>query len=91
MANANQSTAAPENLPPVYPRSENRLSGGDYCVVGALLLLYAAIGVFYGLMKESYTRSQAAYFLGGRQLGIAPVALSLIVSFFSAINIVRYL
>ena len=73
---------------PIYPKSNNRLSTWDYSVVGALLVVSAFVGVYYGVIRGKQNQSQAAYFLGERQLGIAPVAMSLMASFFSALTLV---
>ena len=73
---------------PVNPRSHNRLTVWDYAVVGVFLLVSASFGVYYGVVRGRQNQSQAAYFLGERQLGIAPVALSLMASFFSALTFV---
>lgn len=75
--------------PPLYPRSHNRLTVWDYVVVAVFLVVSASFGVYYGIIRGRQNQSQAAYFLGERQLGIAPVAFSLMASFFSALAFVR--
>ena len=75
----------------LYPKSNNRLSAWDYSVVGALLVVSAFVGVYYGVIRGKQNQSQAAYFFGERQLSIAPVAMSLMASFFSALTLVSVL
>ena len=72
----------------IYPKSYNNLTVWDYSVVGALLIVSASLGIYYGVIKGTQNQSQAAYFLGERQLGIAPVAMSLMATFFSALTLV---
>ena len=73
----------------VYKKTENRLSGWDYSVVGALLLGSALFGVYFGILRRKRNDSQAGYFLGDRRLGMTPVAMSLMATFFSALTLVR--
>ncbi|CAB3362933.1 Hypothetical predicted protein [Cloeon dipterum] len=58
----------------------------DLCVFGAMLLASAAIGCYFGLFRGGQ-RSAVDYLMGGRQMGMLPVALSLVASFISGISI----
>lgn len=89
MEREKQSSLSPTLFPKtIYPRSFNKLTVWDYSVVGALLVVSAFLGIYYGVIKGTQNQSQAAYFLGERQLGIAPVAVSLMATFFSALTLV---
>jgi len=64
------------------------LSAADYAVFAICLAISAGIGIFFAVM-ESRNKSAGTedYLLGGRQLGMVPVALSMSVSFMSAITV----
>ncbi|KAK3087770.1 hypothetical protein FSP39_010429 [Pinctada imbricata] len=61
----------------------------DYILFGAVLLVSALIGVFY--MCKEYLASKNAtaddVLMGGRDIGIFPIAMSLMASFMSAITV----
>lgn len=57
----------------------------DYAVFGIILGLSAAIGLFYAI-KDRY-KNEDEYLLGGRNLSVFPVALSLMASFISAVTL----
>lgn len=59
----------------------------DYAVFAGLLLVSLAIGVYYGVFKRSQMRTTEDYMLGGRQMSVFPMAMSLIASFMSAITL----
>jgi Na+/proline symporter len=58
----------------------------DYVVFSIMLLISATIGIYFGCTggKQSTTKE---FFMADRQMGIAPVALSLLASFMSAITL----
>ena len=56
----------------------------DYCVFGGTLLMSLMIGVFYAF-RGKHTNEEML--LGNRQLRVLPVAISVMVSFLSAIMI----
>lgn len=63
------------------------LTTWDYVVFGLTLGLSAAIGVFYAIKDRKQQDDMEDYQLGGRDLSKVPVALSLSVSFMSAITV----
>ncbi|XP_013420288.1 sodium-coupled monocarboxylate transporter 1 isoform X2 [Lingula anatina] len=65
------------------------LVAADYIVFGVLMFMSAAIGIFYSLVggRQKTTKE---YLLANRQMGLVPIALSLLVSFQSAIMILGY-
>ncbi|XP_049834472.1 sodium-coupled monocarboxylate transporter 1-like isoform X2 [Schistocerca gregaria] len=61
------------------------LGAVDYAVFGCMLLVSAAIGVYYGFFARS--SGADAYLVGGRSMSTIPVSLSLIASFISGITL----
>ncbi|XP_071075132.1 sodium-coupled monocarboxylate transporter 1 isoform X2 [Dasypus novemcinctus] len=59
---------------------------GDYVVFAAMLLVSAAIGIYYALAGGGQQTSQD-FLMGGRSLSALPVALSLTASFMSAVTV----
>lgn len=61
----------------------------DYVLFAAVLVMSALIGVFY--MVKEYRATHAAtsddVLMGGRDIGIFPIAMSLMASFMSAITV----
>ncbi|XP_033018552.1 sodium-coupled monocarboxylate transporter 1-like [Lacerta agilis] len=58
----------------------------DYVVFGAMLLISAAIGVYYAFAGGGQKSSQE-FLMGGRSMSALPVALSLTASFMSAVTV----
>ncbi|XP_039210033.1 sodium-coupled monocarboxylate transporter 1-like [Crotalus tigris] len=58
----------------------------DYVVFGVMLLISAAIGVYYAFAGGGQ-RSREAFLMGGRSMTALPVALSLTASFMSAVTV----
>lgn len=61
----------------------------DYVLFAAVLAVSALIGVFY-MVKEARAAKQATaddVLMGGRDIGIFPIAMSLMASFMSAITV----
>ena len=56
----------------------------DYCVFGATLLLSLLIGVYHAVRGK---QTNEDLLLGGRSMSVLPVAVSIMVSFLSAILI----
>lgn len=52
----------------------------DYGIFVALLLLSSLIGVYYGFVAKKKQDSTDEYLLGGKEMGLLPIAISLIVS-----------
>ncbi|KAL3876940.1 hypothetical protein ACJMK2_034719 [Sinanodonta woodiana] len=57
----------------------------DYCVMAAFLLFSLALGLYYGCWKKQTTPEE--YLLGNRKMHLIPVALSLLVTYASAISV----
>ncbi|KAK7862023.1 hypothetical protein R5R35_002161 [Gryllus longicercus] len=57
----------------------------DYAVFAFMLLLCAAIGVYFGFFAGA--RSADDYLMGGRSMGVVPISMSLIASFISGITL----
>lgn len=62
-----------------------RFHVADYIVMAFFLLVSSAIGIYYGFFKKQTTTEE--YLLGGRQMHLLPVALSLLVTYQSAISV----
>ncbi|XP_071111655.1 sodium-coupled monocarboxylate transporter 1-like [Haliotis cracherodii] len=61
----------------------------DYCIFIGLLAASALIGVYYVIKEKWQTKMATAddILMGGREMGIFPVAMSLIASYMSAITV----
>ncbi|XP_073957494.1 sodium-coupled monocarboxylate transporter 1-like [Choristoneura fumiferana] len=57
----------------------------DYVVFVLMLAISAVVGVYWGFMKKQTT--QTDYLLGGRNMKVVPVAMSLVASFVSGITL----
>lgn len=58
----------------------------DYIVMASFLLISAGIGLYFGICKKQRTTEE--YLLGGRQLHLLPVSISLLVTYQSAISVI---
>ena len=58
----------------------------DYVVMGLFLLISLGIGIYYGLIRKQKTTEE--YLLGNRQMQLLPVALSMMVTYQSAISVI---
>ncbi|XP_071487040.1 sodium-coupled monocarboxylate transporter 1-like [Diadema antillarum] len=63
-----------------------KLSVWDYVLFGAMLVISAGIGV-YSAFSGDRQRTADEYLLGNRNMHVVPVALSMMVSFVSAISV----
>ena len=72
----------------LYSKTHNRLIAWDYLLIIAILIVNALIGIYYGFLRAKKNSSQAEYFLGENQLGILPVSMSIMATFFSALTLV---
>ncbi|XP_065354831.1 sodium-coupled monocarboxylate transporter 1 [Calliphora vicina] len=57
----------------------------DYVVFVAMFVLCIFIGIYFGFMKKSTAESE--YLMGGRNMLVVPIALSLVASFISGITL----
>ncbi|XP_028155851.1 sodium-coupled monocarboxylate transporter 1-like [Ostrinia nubilalis] len=57
----------------------------DYVVFVFMLAISAVVGVYWGFMKKQTTQND--YLLGGRNMKVVPVAMSLVASFVSGITL----
>lgn len=62
-----------------------QFSWPDYIVFIAMFVLCIFIGIYFGFMKKSV--SEADYLMGGRNMLVMPIALSLVASFISGITL----
>ena len=58
----------------------------DYIIMGTVLIVSLGIGVFFGVIRKQRTPEE--YLLGNRHMQLLPVAVSLIVTFQSAISVI---
>uniref|UniRef100_A0A0B6ZN73 Sodium-coupled monocarboxylate transporter 1 n=1 Tax=Arion vulgaris TaxID=1028688 RepID=A0A0B6ZN73_9EUPU len=63
------------------------LQSADYVVTTLMLLIPVGIGIYFAV-KDSKNATRVEYFLGGRSMSMLPVALSIFVTFISAISLV---
>ena len=63
-----------------------RLHIADYLIFAATIIISLGIGLYHALSKGGQ-RTTGEYFMGGRGLQTLPVALSILVSFISAIMV----
>lgn len=77
---ASGNTLRIERMPEVI-----HLSAVDYVIFSCLLLISAAIGVFFGCIRKQKNTDE--FLLGNRAMGVLPVSLSLLASFMSAITL----
>lgn len=66
-------------------KASGRLSAVDYGIVALTLILATFIGIYYGVIRPRMSNNLEAYFLGGRKMGLFPITMSLMASFYSAI------
>lgn len=66
---------------------DQRFSVVDYVVFAVMLLLSALIGIWYGCGPGGKQNTTAEYLLGDRQMKSWPIAISILVSFLSAISL----
>jgi len=66
---------------------DQRFSVVDYVVFAVMLLLSALIGIWYGCGPGGRQNTTAEYLLGDRQMKSWPIAISILVSFLSAISL----
>ncbi|CAG9796753.1 unnamed protein product [Diatraea saccharalis] len=62
-----------------------RFSWVDYLVFMLMLAISAVVGVYWGFMKKQTTQND--YLLGGRNMKVVPVSMSLVASFVSGITL----
>ena len=67
-------------------KMELRLHTADFAVMGVFLVVSLGIGVYYGVFKRQRTTEE--YLMGNRQMQILPVALSMLVTYQSAISVI---
>ncbi|KAL9955467.1 hypothetical protein ACROYT_G036795 [Oculina patagonica] len=67
--------------------ADDRFSVVDYVVFSIMLLISALIGIWYGCGPGGKQKTTAEYLLGDRRMKSWPVAVSILVSFLSAITL----
>ena len=67
--------------------ADDRFSVVDYVVFSIMLLISALIGIWYGCGPGGKQKTTAEYLLANRKMRQFPVAISLLVSYLSAITL----
>lgn len=67
--------------------ADDRFSVVDYVVFSVMMLISALIGIWYGCGPGGKQKTTAEYLLGDRKMSNWPVAISLLVSYLSAITL----
>ena len=67
--------------------ADDRFSVVDYVVFSIMLLISALIGIWYGCGPGGKQKTTAEYLLANRKMRYFPVAISLLVSYLSAITL----
>lgn len=67
--------------------ADDRFSVVDYVVFSIMLMISALIGIWYGCGPGGKQKTTAEYLLGDRRMKSWPVAISILVSFLSAITL----
>ena len=73
--------------PLIMAEGSDRFAVADYVVFSVMLLISALIGVWYGCGPGGKQKTTAEYLLADRKMRIWPVAISLLVSYLSAITL----
>lgn len=66
---------------------DDRFGVVDYVVFSIMMLISALIGIWYGCGPGGKQKTTAEYLLGDRKMSFWPVAISLLVSYLSAITL----
>ncbi|KAM9328378.1 sodium-coupled monocarboxylate transporter 1 [Pholidichthys leucotaenia] len=66
--------------------SEGSFTAADYAVFAVMLVVSAAVGVYYAWVDRSL-KSLEDFLTGSRRMGVLPISLSLTASFMSAITV----
>jgi sodium-coupled monocarboxylate transporter 8/12 len=67
-------------------RSRDGFNVWDWLLFAAMLLISAGIGIFYAIKGYKHNTTKE-FLMGGRQMQLVPIAISILVSFMSAILI----
>lgn len=67
--------------------ADDRFGVVDYVVFSIMMMISALIGIWYGCGPGGKQKTTAEYLLGDRQMSNWPVAISLLVSYLSAITL----
>ncbi|RWS29320.1 sodium-coupled monocarboxylate transporter 1-like protein, partial [Leptotrombidium deliense] len=79
-------TMSSDPIVTAVPHPEHRFSVADYCVFIGMLSISAIIGIYYAFVDRRKTTTNE-FLMGGRSMGVFPVALSVLASFLSAITL----
>ncbi|XP_004676541.1 PREDICTED: sodium-coupled monocarboxylate transporter 1 [Condylura cristata] len=69
------------------PRDIGTFVVWDYVVFAGMLLISAAIGIYYAFVGRRGEQTSKEFLMGGRRMTAVPVALSLTASFMSAVTV----
>lgn len=74
-------------IPRTVTLADLRFSVVDYCVFGLMLMVSAAIGVYFGFVSKNKQDNTEEYLMGGKKMNFFPIAASLIASHISGITL----
>jgi len=79
MTSSSSAPLPPETVPPPPgPSALPAFDALDYTVFCVMLALSALIGVYFAFFAKQKQNTTAEYLMGGKNMGIVPVSLSLI-------------
>lgn len=76
----NVNTTITPTTPAAFQPPTMHFSFLDYVLFAAMLFLSTIIGVYYGFLAKTKQNTVKEYLLGGKQMHIVPISLSLIAS-----------
>ncbi|XP_068672015.1 sodium-dependent multivitamin transporter-like [Montipora foliosa] len=68
--------------------ANDRFGVVDYVVFSLMMLISTLIGIWYGCGPGGKQKTTAEYLLGDRKMSLLPVAISLLVTFLSAVSLI---
>ncbi|XP_071451825.1 sodium-coupled monocarboxylate transporter 1-like [Hetaerina americana] len=67
--------------------AQQNFSTLDYSLFAAMLVVSVIIGIYFAFFAKKKQNTSSEYLMGGRNIGLAPVAMSLIASYISGITL----
>lgn len=68
--------------------ADERFDALDYAVFAGMLLLSALIGIYFAFFAKKKQNTVQEYLLGGKEMGIFPISMSLVASSISGIALI---
>ncbi|KAF6211056.1 hypothetical protein GE061_014169 [Apolygus lucorum] len=76
----------------VYVRTPSNMSAlfgiVDYAVFGAMLVLSTLVGIYFAFIAKKKQNNTSQYLMGGKEMGVFPISMSLIASYISGISLI---